>query len=189
MAKKRKELTKRTRFEVFKRDRFKCQYCGRTPPAVILQVDHVIAVANGGGNESSNLVTSCEDCNSGKSDKPLDSAIPSIQDNIARQQELLEQVKAFNRVARALARQTTISVQSVRNAWDESMQDAYSRMRWGGGNDRSVANFIKQLGLDAVLSAVDIAMSRKSPRGCVQEEETWKYFCGICWKGIRGGNE
>ena len=34
-------LSKKMRFEVFKRDAFKCQYCGGTPPAVILEIDHV----------------------------------------------------------------------------------------------------------------------------------------------------
>lgn len=34
---KRKPLSKRIRFEVFKRDSFTCQFCGRTPPEVILE--------------------------------------------------------------------------------------------------------------------------------------------------------
>lgn len=48
---KRKSLGQRSRFEVFKRDGFKCQYCGRNPPEAILQVDHIIAVANGGSSD------------------------------------------------------------------------------------------------------------------------------------------
>lgn len=46
---KRTDLTKRIRFEVFKRDKFTCQYCGQESPEVILNVDHVDPVANGGG--------------------------------------------------------------------------------------------------------------------------------------------
>ena len=38
-------ISKRLRFEVFKRDRFECQYCGQTPPAVILHCDHIIPVS------------------------------------------------------------------------------------------------------------------------------------------------
>jgi 5-methylcytosine-specific restriction endonuclease McrA len=32
----------RTRFEVFKRDDFTCQYCGRKSPDVVLEADHIV---------------------------------------------------------------------------------------------------------------------------------------------------
>jgi HNH endonuclease len=41
-------LSKRVRFEVFKRDRFCCQYCGRHPPDIVLEIDHIIPVCDGG---------------------------------------------------------------------------------------------------------------------------------------------
>ena len=63
---KRKTLSKKIRFEVFKRDSFTCQYCGRSAPDVILEVDHINPVANGGDNDIMNLITSCRDCNRGK---------------------------------------------------------------------------------------------------------------------------
>ena len=37
---KRKSISKKARFEVFKRDSFTCQYCGRTAPDVVLHLDH-----------------------------------------------------------------------------------------------------------------------------------------------------
>lgn len=36
---KRKGIPRSIRFEVFKRDMFTCQYCGRKAPDVILEVD------------------------------------------------------------------------------------------------------------------------------------------------------
>lgn len=76
----RKALSNKTRFEVFKRDSFKCQYCGRCAPEVILQVDHITPVAKGGKNEIINLITSCFDCNNGKSDRELsDNSVMAIQ--------------------------------------------------------------------------------------------------------------
>ncbi len=57
-----------TRFEVFKRDKFTCQYCGKKPPDVTLEVDHIIATSKGGKTTLGNLKTSCFDCNRGKSD-------------------------------------------------------------------------------------------------------------------------
>ena len=50
MAQKRKTLTKKTRFEVFKRDNFTCQYCGRMAPDVILEIDHISPVNCGEDN-------------------------------------------------------------------------------------------------------------------------------------------
>ena len=67
----RKPVRKRDRFEVFKRDHFTCQYCGAQPPGVTLVIDHAEPVSLGGSDDSANLVTACEACNQGKSDKPL----------------------------------------------------------------------------------------------------------------------
>jgi hypothetical protein len=67
----RKPLSVRTRFEVFKRDGFTCRYCGRMSPDVILEIDHVIPICEGGSDDPMNLVTSCWECNRGKSAVPL----------------------------------------------------------------------------------------------------------------------
>lgn len=65
---KRVGLSKKIRYEVFKRDNFKCFYCGKKPSdeGVVLEVDHVLPVYEGGTNDIENLVTSCKDCNRGK---------------------------------------------------------------------------------------------------------------------------
>lgn len=63
----RKALSARTRFEIFKRDLFTCQYCGSRPPEAILQVDHIEPVVGGGSDHLSNLITACRLCNLGKS--------------------------------------------------------------------------------------------------------------------------
>lgn len=52
-----------TRENVFKRDGFKCQYCGTTKE---LTLDHLIPKAKGGKSSWSNLVTACKRCNSRK---------------------------------------------------------------------------------------------------------------------------
>lgn len=67
----RKNISNKLRFEIFKRDSFKCQYCGKSAPDVILNVDHINPVAKGGKNDILNLITACFDCNSGKSDRKL----------------------------------------------------------------------------------------------------------------------
>jgi len=52
-----------TRFNVFLRDRFSCQYCGHALPAERLTFDHVIPRSRGGRTEWGNVVTACEPCN------------------------------------------------------------------------------------------------------------------------------
>lgn len=69
-------ISKKVRFEILKRDEFTCQYCGQSAPNVILEVDHVNPRASGGGDEEANLVTSCFNCNRGKSDRKIAPAKP-----------------------------------------------------------------------------------------------------------------
>lgn len=83
----RKTITKKLRFEVFKRDGFTCQYCGRTAPDVILEVDHINPIKNNGDNTLLNLITSCFDCNRGKGKRQL-----SDKDELKKQQEQLKQI-------------------------------------------------------------------------------------------------
>ncbi len=57
-------------FHVFYRDHFRCRYCGRTPADnVKLTIDHVYPKSKGGGSGKINLVTTCQHCNSRKSDR------------------------------------------------------------------------------------------------------------------------
>ena len=72
-------LSKGLRFDIFRRDKFTCQYCGQKPPDVVLEVDHLTPVSKGGGDEPENLVTSCFDCNRGKGKKLL-KTMPPIRD-------------------------------------------------------------------------------------------------------------
>jgi len=54
----RVKLTKR---EIFRRDDYRCQYCGTA--ASRLTIDHVIPRHRGGGHRWDNLVTACPPCN------------------------------------------------------------------------------------------------------------------------------
>lgn len=54
------------RWQVFARDGYICQYCGRHPPEVILEADHRTSAINQGSGTLENLVTSCRACNRGK---------------------------------------------------------------------------------------------------------------------------
>jgi len=59
------------RYQILKRDGFKCVLCGRSPATVFgleLHVDHIIPHSQGGTNAPANLRTTCSECNLGKHD-------------------------------------------------------------------------------------------------------------------------
>lgn len=86
---KRKPISKKLRFEVFKRDSFTCQYCGKSAPDVVLHVDHIKPVKEGGTNDIMNLITSCADCNLGKGARRL-----SDTSEVAKAKKQLDELNA-----------------------------------------------------------------------------------------------
>ncbi|MFB7707963.1 HNH endonuclease [Streptomyces sp. NPDC056105] len=83
-------VSKRLRYEILRRDNHACRYCGATAPDVKLNVDHVIPQALGGTDKPDNLVTSCADCNAGKTSS-MPNAMPVAdvdQDDFRRAKEL-----------------------------------------------------------------------------------------------------
>ena len=62
-----------TRFNVFLRDRFCCQYCAdaKSRPSTELTFDHVLPRARGGKTSWTNIVTACAPCNLRKGSKLL----------------------------------------------------------------------------------------------------------------------
>lgn len=82
------KVSKRMRFEVLKRDKFQCQYCGESAPKVILHVDHIVPKSAGGKNTLLNLITACIDCNLGKSDKHL-----SDSSAISKQKKQMDEIQ------------------------------------------------------------------------------------------------
>jgi 5-methylcytosine-specific restriction endonuclease McrA len=58
-----------SRRNIFKRDRYTCQYCGRQPGSEELTIDHVLPRAQGGQSRWDNCVLACLDCNKRKADR------------------------------------------------------------------------------------------------------------------------
>ena len=92
-------VSTRTRFEVLKRDGFRCRYCGLTAMATELHVDHVVPASKGGTDDPVNLVAACSGCNLGKSDKPLDEcALPPAEtgpQSLEAAREHVDQIRAY----------------------------------------------------------------------------------------------
>ena len=95
MAKTKRAVTPKIRFEVFKRDSFTCQYCGKSAPQVVLHVDHIKPIANDGDNNILNLVTSCSECNFGKGKRELkdDAVITKQMKELSLMQERRDQLQ------------------------------------------------------------------------------------------------
>ena len=56
------------RWKILKRDNYQCVKCGKHPPDVELEIDHIIPWSKGGADNGKNLQTLCNMCNGGKSD-------------------------------------------------------------------------------------------------------------------------
>ena len=54
---------------IFKRDKYKCQYCGHTFSRAELNLDHIIPESRGGPKSWPNIVTSCKRCNTLKDNR------------------------------------------------------------------------------------------------------------------------
>jgi 5-methylcytosine-specific restriction endonuclease McrA len=177
----RKGLSKKTRFDVFKRDQFCCQYCGRKPPQTTLEVDHIDPVANGGGNEQTNLVTSCFECNRGKSNRLLCVVPESLSDRAARIKEAEEQLKAYRKIVEAKDERIK------KDSWEivhELFGDDRNEIRkdWFS----SIKKFVGLLQMEDVIEAATIAKYKKTTG---KEEKVFHYFCGVCWNKIRELND
>lgn len=76
-------VSKRTRFEVLKRDNYTCRYCRSAENP--LTIDHVLPVALGGSDKPDNLVAACRDCNAGKSStSPDDALVADVSEDAIR---------------------------------------------------------------------------------------------------------
>ena len=90
IAQQRNLMSASMRYEVLRRDSFRCQLCGASASdGVLLHVDHIIPVSKGGKTEFSNLRTLCDRCNLGKGDK-----IEVLPENRKKPQPLLSQLHA-----------------------------------------------------------------------------------------------
>lgn len=158
MATKRVAISKKVRFEVFKRDSFKCQYCGCSAPDVILHVDHIEPVSKGGDNTITNLITSCESCNLGKSDRLL------TDDNaIKKQKEQLDELNK-RREQLQMMMQWRKEIKSIDDQYVESFCDQYKELVPGWSlNERgvlTVKNLLRKHTYQDLVSALETAAEK-----------------------------
>lgn len=174
---RRRPISQRMRFEVFKRDQFTCVYCGSHPPASIMQIDHIEPVSKGGGNDLDNLVTSCSTCNLGKSNKLLSSVPESLAEKAKRIKEREKQIAGYRAIMDAALR---------RQEWDVDLIEKVFIQRFGFEFSDSfratVRNqFLRELDVYVLIEHAEKACSR-----IPEIERAISYFCGINWRVIKG---
>lgn len=178
-------VSKKKRFEVFKRDKFRCLYCGRTPPQVVLEADHVVPRAEGGPDTMDNLATSCFDCNRGKSDGSLSNASAPLADVMADAVERREQMEAYQRFLMKQRAEEDKRIKQVGLYWyDSDLPSGHpdmGRYVFGPARQQTAREFLRRLPLAEVLEAVDIT---RRWRHASNDEKNWRYFCGVCWNKI-----
>ena len=63
-----------SRMNIYRRDNWTCCYCGCTPGARELTIDHIVPRSKGGKSEWTNCVLACTDCNRRKDSKSVEDA-------------------------------------------------------------------------------------------------------------------
>lgn len=170
-------LSKKLRFEVFKRDGFTCQYCGGHPPNKVLEADHVIPKSKGGKDDINNLVTSCFECNRGKSNNDLSSVPPTLSETMKMVRERESQYREYQKLLKNVDKRINQDINDVEVLFRSVFEHHYFSEKFR----ISVKKFIDSLGIEDVKDSMERAIC-KIP----DAEDALKYFCGICWSKIKG---
>ena len=183
MPSKRTSLGKRERFSVFERDGFTCQYCGRMPPEVVLHVDHIIPVYEGGTNDRENLITSCDSCNLGKG-KTVIGKPPNPLDEARRAQECFETLNTARLFSKAMKARKQMRADICRficqlTGLDECYKSSIT----------SVSSAIDAIGSDRVIELLT-SSARSVGRGDLpSENDMIRYFHGCVRNVINEGGK
>lgn len=148
-----KVISKKLRFEVFKRDKFKCQYCGRGSPDVVLEVDHINPKSKGGGKDILNLTTSCFDCNRGKKNTLLNdnTVLEKQREQLCLLSEKQNQLKMMIEWREGLSKINETVLASLLKIWEENT--TYSLNETG---TNLIKILLKNYSFTEISSAMDV---------------------------------
>lgn len=180
---KRVSLTKKLRFEVFKRDGFRCQYCGGAAPEVLLVVDHVHPVAEGGKNDILNLITACQPCNAGKGKRTLSdqSVLEKQLDQLTVLNERREQLEMMIKWKAGLSDIKDMAVERVAEHWSK-LVNGFSLNEKGKQSLKKLTTLfeIDEI-MDAMRAATDQYLRVQEGKYTQDSvEEAWAKVAAIC---------
>lgn len=185
MKTKRTPISKRVRFEIFKRDSFKCQYCGRQAPDIVLHIDHIKPVVSGGEPDITNLITSCLDCNLGKGPRQISdqSAVKKAKAQLDSLQERKEQLEMMVDWQRGLLNLDEQAVDHASSIWSQIVPPFHLTE---SGRD-ALRKHLKTFGLPEVVKAMRTSASeylRRCADGSFSPEsveQAWQKVPGVCY--------
>lgn len=177
---KRRALSKRTRFRVFERDGFRCQYCGRATPEVVLEIDHVVPIASGGTDAIDNLITSCLPCNRGKSARPLATPL-GMKERAKEIREREEQIAAYRSLVERQRRREEAEFQWLKShflyyfGWSDVWPTAAATIR----------GLMSRVDAFELQRCIEIAATRCDSIPIDDPVGQFRYWCGV----VRGREE
>ncbi len=87
------------KIKLLERDNFTCQYCLAKVTEDTYYLDHIIPRAKGGTNYKNNLITSCQSCNSNKSDNSAeDFLLENYRKGLLKQSEYMKQIEYIKNI-------------------------------------------------------------------------------------------
>lgn len=180
----REPISKKLRFEVFKRDSFRCQYCGKSAPEVILEVDHLKPVAEGGKSDILNLITSCKPCNAGKGKRPLSdtSTLTKQMDQLKELNERREQLEMLIEWKNGLLNLREESVSRIAEYWSQHFPGHPLNEQGRRTLKKMMTKFDYQEILDAIPTAAE-QYSKYDNKGNLERSSVdlaWSKVAGIC---------
>lgn len=171
-------ITKKVRFEVFKRDGFKCAYCGKSPPQITLEVDHIDPRSRGGKDDINNLLTACFECNRGKTNIPLTKAPLKLSENLEILKEQEDQLKEYRKFVKKIENRIIKDIEDINAVYKMAFpgwefSDKFKQV--------SLKRFLSLLPKEEIMSSLELAIARVK-----DSDKVISYFCGICWHKIKG---
>lgn len=174
-------VTKRTRYEVLRRDGYACRYCGDKAPDVVLTVDHVVPVSLGGTDAPANLVAACSGCNAGKAaSNPDASLVAQVADDALRWSAAMQAAAESLRADLDEDRKYADALDATWNNWHYGGNPDQKLPRPAGWRNSASAFRAAGLPVDLMVDSATRALSNDK----ISAVDTWKYFCGIAWKRV-----
>ena len=157
-----KDIGAKKRFEIFERDNFTCQYCGRKPPEIILHLDHIHPSSKKGVDEDFNLITSCQQCNLGKGNKILinpdrKEAIEKEIENLEEAQKQIEKYCEYLTKYSQMKKQNPI-IEILCKKWEELSEHKTKISERG---KREIELLLKKHTPEKIMEAMEIAWGKK----------------------------